>query len=331
MSGCLTHLSRGLRMFQTVITADLPSQETPGAAPADDDFAPAHDRVLLSAARLLTMMKSIFDAAEIVQVAYVTIDGDVLFEDPNELSTTDLDDVLGIARDEGYLNREFNAVRIGLARWEKGLQHIIEVHARMAVPVGEHELVIRVASRPDDFNARRLDDAERYASRLLEYAADLDAIARYRLNVQEVIERIHESLQRHLFRRELSIGRVMLRILRPTGADLQSMNHLVFGETIVPPRARSLPMLPDGAWDDPSLRVYDDPYLVFRNWVFLHALMVERFLRVEWVEVAEPTGKHLFLGHKAKWFENWPWAQKFDVDLIDEGGVVVTFIDGGPA
>jgi hypothetical protein len=313
-------------MFHTEISADLPSQETPGAAPSDDSYATSHDRVLFSAARLILTLRQALDGAGVRDVTHVVIDGDCFYQDDSESDAKDLDRLLEVTREEGYLNRDFHEMIVGLCHWEDGVQHVLSVRVRMAVPVGEHELVIRIASRPDDFNARRLDDAERYAGRLLEFAADLDGLTRYRLKVEGLARRIVTSLGRQLFRREIHQGRTVFRVLRPRRDDLLSMNYLSFGGGIKPPTYRLRPLAPEGSWDDPSIAVYDDPFLVFRHWVFLHALMVEGFLRVEWVEVMQPDLSPLFPGHKARWFERWPWARKFDVDLVDGGGVVVQFL-----
>lgn len=312
-------------MYHTEITADLPSQETPGAAPSDSEFAESHDRVLLSAARLILTLRQSLEGAGIKDVTHIVIDDRCLYSDDDEADAQDLDRLIEVAREEGYLNKPFQELVVGLMHWEDGIQHVLQVRARMAVPVGEHELVIRVSSRPDDFNARRLDDAERYASRLLEFAASLDVMAQYRVKVEAVCRRIVSALGRQLFRREIVQGRTCLRLLRPEKEGLQSLNQLVFGGTIKPPSYRLIPMA-DVPWDDPFIRVFDDKFLIFRHWVFLHALMVEGFLRVEWVEVRKPDLTPLFPGHKARWFENWPWARKFDVDLIDGGGVVVKFL-----
>jgi hypothetical protein len=91
----------------------------------------------------------------------------------------------------------------------------------------------------------------------------------------------------------------------------------------------SPPRLTGGAeaWPDPAIYVYDDPFLVFRHWALLTALMVGGSLRVEWVTVTDTTGKALFQGHKAKWFESWPWGRKFEVEFIEESGVKVHFFE----
>jgi hypothetical protein len=313
-------------MFKTYLSADLPSEETEGTLAADR-FGTSHDRVTFSAPRLLSTLQQVFEQARVTDLTYVVIDDKVIYRDDTDAHRGDIDQILSTAKDEGFFERPFQDLRMGLAHWEEGLQHIIEAHARMEVPVGEHELQITFASRPDDFNARRLDDADRYAQRLLDFATDAALMARYRDATQGVVDRVVSALRVKLFRREVVARRTQLEIVRPTRSDLESMERLVFGERIQPPKYRLSPPKSSihAAWDDIFVHVYDDPFLVFRHWVFLNALLGANALRFEWVWVIEPDGKTLFQGHKAKWFENWPWGKKFEVEFLDNAGVKVHF------
>lgn len=315
-------------MYRTFLSADLPSEETAGGVP-EDRHGRSHDRVTFSAARLLATLQGVFEQAGITDVTYVVIDDQVLYADNAERSGSDLDQLINAAKGEGFLERPFHELRMGLAHWADGVQHVIQAHARMEVPVGEHELEVVVASRPDDFNARRLDDADRYAQRLVEYAADAELMARYRDRAQAVADRIVAALRVKLFRREVIARRTQLEIVRPTRAELESMERIQFGDRIQPPRYRLSPPLAaqQAAWDDLFVHVYDDPFLIFRHWVFLNALMSAGALRFEWVWVVEPHGKTLFQGHKAKWFENWPWGKKFEVEFLEGAGVRVHYHD----
>jgi hypothetical protein len=187
-------------------------------------------------------------------------------------------------------------------------------------------MVITIVSRPDDLNARRLDDAERYAARLRDVYGDVDRVSALRTATERVTGRIDAALRRTLFRRTVLTGRTMLRIVRPRMADLKAMESCTFGPTITPPSYRVLPSEAptEPPWADHGLRVFEDPFFVFRHWVMLDALMNLSMLRLEWVQVVEPDGRTLFEGHKARWFESWPWAQRFSVQFVPEAGVRVT-------
>jgi hypothetical protein len=314
-------------MFQTYISADLPSEETPGAAEADA-HGQTHDRVTFSATRLLTTLQRLFEQAGITDVTYAVIDDQVVYRDNAESDYEDLDQLLTAATDEGFSQRPFNLLAMGLSCWQQGVQHIVEARVAMQVPVGQHELEIRVSSRPDDCNARRLDDAERYARRISEFAADLERISRWRDKAQSVADSIVDALRVTLFRRSIHAPRTRMEIMRPTNEHLNSMEHVVFGDRIKPPQYSLQPPMgrrEDQAWPDPAIHVYDDPFLTFRHWAFLTAMMSGGALRVEWVAVVDERGKTLFAGHKARWFENWPWAKKFDVEFLPEAGVRVNF------
>ena len=75
-------------MFHTEITADLPSEETPGAAPTDSQFAESHDRVLFSAARLILTLRQALEGAGIKDVTHVVIDDTCLYADSDESELT---------------------------------------------------------------------------------------------------------------------------------------------------------------------------------------------------------------------------------------------------
>jgi hypothetical protein len=284
---------------------------------------------------LLNTLQNVFKHAGIIDITYAVIDDTAVYLDDAESDYADLDQLLTAAKEEGFYQKPFREVIMGLSVWESGVQHLIEASACMEVPAGEHELQIQISSRPDDCNARRLDDAERYARRLAEYAADVDKITAWRDNAQRVADRVVEGLRVTLFRRDISAQRTRMEIVRPSREHLQSMENVEFGEWIMPPKYSLDPPLNRPSdrgvawrpWPDPAIHVYPDDFLVFRHWAFLVALMVGGSLRFEWVAVTEPDGKTLFTGHKAKWFENWPWAKKFDVDFIEEAGVKVRFHD----
>lgn len=313
-------------MFVTVLTADLPSEEFEGAAPDDDGLSQRHERVSYSSSRLLRTLQRVFDQAEIRDVVSVVIDGRNVYVDEHEARNDDLEIVVVEAQREGFLDQTFQELEITLAHWEDGLQHVARARVRTAVPVGEHELSIELSSRPDDFNARRLDDAERYRERLRDLVADPMRLDELRARVERVATRIDAALRRTLFRRTVTLGHPVMRIVRPSIEALMGMESAVFGPTIVPPRYRVVgPTDPTAAeWPDPAWRVYDDPFLCFRHWALLDALMTHRLLRLEWVHVVEPGGRLLFEGHKARWFEGWPWGRKFAVRCVPEGGVRVS-------
>lgn len=315
-------------MFHTVLTADLPSEETAGSAPNDDGLSQVHERVTYSPARLLRTLQQVFEQAEVRDLAYLVIDGRTLYVDAEESDGHDLDRLLTAARDEGYLNTEFDSVRLGLSHWQDGIRHLIDVRVLTAVPVGEHELTIFVSSHVDDLNARRLDDARKYHGRLQEYLLDTPQIVAWRDQVEQFVTRIDTALRRMLFRRTVNLGRTNFVILRPRVEDMVSLAEVAFGASIRPPRYRISPdvNLPPAPGSDPFCLVWEDPFALFRHWAVLDTVMTKGALRLEWVRVTEPDGRLLFEGHKARWFESWPWAKKFSVTFVDEAGIHVELV-----
>lgn len=312
-------------MFLTELSADLPSEEAQGAAPSDDGLSLTHDRLTYSPARLLRTLQQVFSQSGVSDLAYVVIDGSPVYVDKDESDVHDLDRLLLAAREEGFLTTDFHDLFVALTHWEEGVQHVVETHVRTAVPVGEHELTITISSRPDDMNARRLDDAARYSQRLQEIVCDVDRIGGFRAAVERFTSRIDSALRRTLFGRTVESGRTVLRVVRPRMEDIASLETVEFGPRIEPPSYRILPPGKIGplAWADPMIRVYDDPFLVFRHLTVLDAIMERQALRVEWVLVTEPDGRPLFEGHKARWFEGWPWRQRFILTYVEESGVRV--------
>ena len=309
-------------MFQTVVTADLPSQERPGRAPQDESFVMMHDRLSVPPGRLLQMLTQVFEAAGITDATMVLVDEAALYLDNEESDDGDLDQLMTRVQEEGFLDKGFHELLLGLSLWEDGLQHIILARVLTAVPVGEHELTVRICSRPDDWNARRLDDPVRYAKRMHEYTADGETIRHWKERVDAVATRIADSLGRSLFRQDVVRRGARLTIVRPPRANLLETANLTWGDPVVPPHYRLLPLEHrTSGWDDVGNDVYEDPDLTLRNYLFLDALLREEHLRFEWVDVADPNGKVLFSGHKARWFANWPWGKNHRLSMTPEGVV----------
>jgi hypothetical protein len=319
-------------MFFTVLTADLPSEEAEGSAPLDDGLSRTHERLTYSPARLLRTLQQVFEQADVRDLAYVVIDGRAIYVDQDESNGHDLDKLLSSVREEGYINADFGSLQLGLVHWDAGIRHVVSVQVRTAVPIGEHELSIEISSNVDDLNVRRLDDGVRYRERIGGFAVDSARFIAWREAIEKFVARIDGALRRTLFRRNVVAGRTNLRVFRPRLEDLLSMQTLPFGPTVRPPAYRVRPPVDDArqVWPDPYLYVWEDPFIVARHWALLDAVMTQGALRYEWVQVAEPDGRLLFEGHKARWFENWPWAQKFVVTPVSDGAfqVVVRGVDG---
>lgn len=311
-------------MFWTCFSGDLPSEETPGAAPGDG-LGQTHDRVVFTPARLLRTLQQVFEQADIRDVVYITVDGRTIYLDGDDSRTQDLDELMNIARDGGVLTEPFHNLRMVLSLWEDGIQHVVEAAVDMEVPVGQDELVLQMCSRPDDFNARRLDDAQRFLARVADATKNLEHVATYRARVEAVAFRLEAAMRRTLFRRTITVRRPTLRIVRPDDDALHGLTRLPFGPDIVPPtyQPRPLGAKETPAWGEISTSVYDDPYVALRHWALLDAVMRLGHLRIEWVLVVDADGRPLFEGHKARWFEQWPWGQKHRVTPREDGGLDV--------
>lgn len=315
-------------MFRTLLTADLPSVERPGAAPGDDDFARSHDRVSFGSAHLLELLRRTFGSADVLDIAFVRIDDDLVYADTQRTSQDEVDDLLERAAEAGFLARPFFRIIMSLDHTEDGIRHAIEVNLSTAVPAGEPELQVVISSRPLSCLPEPNEEADVYAARVRASAAQEATWAADRAHVGSLRDRLHAALKDALQGSTVTAGEVELRVVRPDMDDLRALNRLALGPGY-PGVVYSL--APDGrapGWPDPALSQYDDPTIVLRHLMMLEAIMQDGHLRLPWVHVADPGGKLLFDGTKARWFEQWPWRKKFDV-VAAHGRVAVIEADSG--
>ncbi len=302
-------------MFETVITADLPSTERPGAARGDQSYAKSHDRVSLGSAHLLDALRRVFWQAGVRDLAWVKVDDEVVYQDVTGGTVDEVDDLLKQAATVGYLGRPFFQLELAACHHEDEVRHVVLTRVSTAVPAGEPELVIQIASLPDGVVVRQGESPAAYVSRMQACAADEAQVGRWVSRIAHLRDRLETALKEALT--DSSIGSVAPRLvlIRPGRPELASVEGLRFGEHVVPPH---YDLAIDGRWPHwPSVfpRVWADGYSVFRNLLWLDAVMEMGFLHTELVAVCEPDGRMLFDGRRAHLFASWPWRKRFELRL----------------
>ncbi|MCB9683056.1 MAG: hypothetical protein H6733_16450 [Alphaproteobacteria bacterium] len=302
-------------MFHTVLTADLPSVEQPGAARGDDDFAPTHDSLSFGSAQLLDLLRRTFAAVGVTDVAWVRVDAEVVYEDENADSDDEIGDLLMRAARGGFLGRPFQELELGLVHVESGVRHVLQVTVRAEVPAGEPELLLRVASTIDELLPQAGETPEGYAARLTTAAARETPFLAGVARVQALRDQLKQALQMAFHQSTVFAGEVVLTVVRPDREALDALADLPWGDVIGAPLYDLAPTGRWPHWDELSLKVYDDPTLVARHLLLLEAIMAHGHLHQPWVQVCDGEGKVLFDGSRAAAFANWPWRRRFVLDV----------------
>ncbi|MCB9663946.1 MAG: hypothetical protein H6732_07520 [Alphaproteobacteria bacterium] len=305
-------------MFHTVLTADLPSVERPGAAPGDDEFARTHDRVSYGSAHLLELLRAAFDAAGVRDIAFLRIDDDVVYEDPDATADDEVGQLMERAAQSGFLGRPFFRITMALSHHEEGVFHAVEVELRTAVPAGEPEMTVTVSSRPDWAFPEPNETTAAFAQRIRSQAGRSGPVAAL-ARVQALRDRLLTSMRDAFAASTVAAGETTLRMVRPDLEHLEPIGRLGLGRGQPGMRFSLAPDGRPGLWEDVFLRQYEDPTLVLRNVMLLEAMMSDGHLRQPWVQVVDVTGRVLFDGTKARWFEDWPWRRRFELDAMPSG------------
>lgn len=311
-------------MFHTLITADLPSREVPGAAPGDDAFAPTHDEVTYGSAHLLELIRRAASNAGVLDLAWIDVDGRVVYADHAGDEVDEVDKLLERAASAGFLGRAFHRMVLVLVHNADDIRHVCEVVVHTQVPAGEPELSVHVASRPMAWSPPPGTLAAPYVNSLHAAASQDVTVRTFREAVQTFCARFVASLRSALHESEVACGETRMVIVRPGEDALRSLSALRFGRETLQVRYDIAPEGRWPRWPDPFLRLFDDPYLVLRHLTFLDALMEEGHLRHGWVDVTSGDGRVLFTGQGAAAFEASPWRKRFSL-AYDAQGVHVTF------
>jgi hypothetical protein len=312
-------------MFWTEIRADLPTMDAEGA----DDGRGAQ-RVSYTTSRLLRVLRQVFEQAEVTDLAWLRVDGQVLRRD-EEKGGGDLDALAHAHLDHEILRGPFETLEVMFSHDEEEMRHAVYVQVARSSVDAEPELTIVLSSRPDDVNARRLDDAARYAERLQRFAQRPSSLDVFRGRIERLAARLDGALETVLFRRRVDTTRVMLRLVRPTAAQIATLAEAPFGDRLTPP-TYAVDVPPFGEpwpWPEPLATVEADPWRVARHVLLLDALVTTPELQLSWVEVVGADGRELFRGPDAARFAQAPWRRRFHLDATRGGGLTVRWLEPG--
>jgi hypothetical protein len=310
-------------MFWTEIRADLPTLDTEGA-----DDGRGEQRVSYTTSRLLRVIRQVFDAAGIRDLAWLRVDGTALRKDEAR-GGDDLDALVYAHQDYAQLRGPFETLEVMFVHAEDEIHHAVYLTVARSTVDAEPELRVVLSSRPDDVGARRLDDGFRYAERLRRFAEEPSMLDAFRARIERLAARLDSALETALFRRRVDTGRVMLRLVRPTLAQVTTVSDAPFGDRLTPP-TYAIDVPPAGGpwpWPEPLATVETDPWRIARHLLLLDALHATPALQMSWVEVVASDGRELYAGTDAARFANAPWRKRFQLDAERAGGLRVTVLD----
>ena len=307
-------------MFHSVVTADLPSVEQPGAAPGDDAFAPVHDRLNLGPAAVVRALQTTFLNASFTDVALMRVDGVTVYEDKEAKDDDEMAAFLHHASQKGFLATTFDSLELYLCGEEGRFRHVAHVVVRSAVPAGEPELNVRITSVPRDLELEQGEAADAYVERLRRFVSRTQAIEAARQGAAELSERIADGLRTAFDGADVALEPPLFVVVRPASDELLQVNHLRFGRSA---QAVSYAIASEGRfpfWHEPIVRVFHDPYLVARQVFLLDFIVGEGLLGLPWVRIVSPDGAELLNGSRAEWFQDWPWRKRFRL-IVSEGSI----------
>lgn len=296
-------------MLHTTLQVELPSEPYPatgrlrgwlrwvlvGPSPTD-----GHTHLVLNALATLERVLLAFAEAGFDDVIAVLVDRRPVYIDTQER----LDDLpLALQRtvECGALAKGVQGVQLVLSRRvdeSPQLHHLAEVTLCDDVLEGEPQLRIRWSTRVVGLRVARDEDGPTYAQRIAASLAD-GALTQARGSTTAAVSALRDALTTHLSPVRIEAPELRTAVVVPGPKQVGRFRHLGFGTRLRPRVYRPQPKDKRvGAYDDPHVYYYFDPYHDLLSW-----LMVDEALAGRWrdpaVEFVSPDGTALFAGGEA--------------------------------
>lgn len=197
-------------------------------------------------------------------------------------------------------DRPFERLVVTAEVEHEGLQVLAHFEIRTPFRTGTDALQVHLSAKIDQLAPRPGEGARAYDRRIRAFASAYPQIEGYRLSLQGLGERVGEILAQAFDDAPIRYDGTWIRVVQVQPAQIGAFRDLLFGDEVVRPRYRPMPQfMRRGAYSDPFVYFYYDPYYDFLNWVLLDAVLYEAAWRTRDVRIVEPAGTLLFRGHEA--------------------------------
>ncbi|MEM9455465.1 MAG: hypothetical protein AAGF11_14885 [Myxococcota bacterium] len=293
-------------MLHTSITIDLPSEPYPTSGRIASlmrwvllgpDPHAGRKRLTVSGLTVLDKLLTGLAASGFDDVISVLVDRRPVYIDTQQR----LDDIqLALDRTlaSGALRQGLRDVHMVLSRAHDGVHSLADVTLDDEVLVSEHPVALRWSTRIASLRVRPDEGPLEYRERVR------DTLSTSGLRPQiaattAASSQLADNLRAHLQPATVSRHSVVGRVVVPGPTQVGRFRHLGFRQRL---RARVYRAEPKdkriGAYDDPHVYYYYDPYHDLLSWLLVHEALAGRW-DAEGVEFVHPDGRLLFVGGQA--------------------------------
>jgi hypothetical protein len=266
-------------MIRARIAIDLPSAETDRPMGASDwlrsvfgspvDLGTGYEELTISALWLVQGLRRGFVAAGVTDALSLLVDGDVVYADDQQVPD-DLDQMLGVAKTSGVLERTFQEMRLVMRAQRGGLHLLFDLAVQRKVMLGEAELALDVSARPDALTVRAGETAAAYAARVRAFA-QRGELAGLRREFDSFVADLAAEFATLLAGAAVSAGPTRIDVLRPDISQVALFRVLPFGNSVRAPSWRPVPQGRRDPDEDPFHLYTYDPYWSLTSWLLCDA------------------------------------------------------------
>jgi hypothetical protein len=225
----------------------------------------------VSAFSLFEGLYEAFERVGVTDAVSFLVDRRAVYVDTEEV-TDDLQLVRQAADERGVLKRPFKEMHLVLAAHRSGAHLLFDSRVTSRVVEGEAHLIVEVSGRPEALRVQPGEGAADYAGRVRGLVSD--GLTEHRATLRAVADELAQAIRARVPGAKVKVVDARVQVVRPTRRQVGRFGHLPFGDDVVPPAYRPVPSRARaGAYADPYVYYWHDPYWDFTNWVLLDALM----------------------------------------------------------
>ncbi len=290
-------------MLHASITIDLPSEPYPPSGRiaslvrwvlSGPDPRAGHTHITVSALAVFEKLLAGVEASGFDDVISVLVGRKPVYIDTQH-RLDDIQEALEQTAKCGSLGEGFKDVHCVVSRPHDGMHSLVDVTLDEDVLADQHELSLRWSTRMTDLRVRGDENPAQYLERV-RAALGSDGLRGAVSTTTAATEQLATQLEAQFGAVTLHRSPVVARVVVPGPTQIGRFRHLGFGQRL---RARVYRPEPKdrrvGAYDDPHVYYYFDPYHDLLSWVLVQEALAGRW-DATGVEFLHPDGRVLFRG-----------------------------------
>jgi hypothetical protein len=238
----------------------------------------------------------------------------------------DLERLIAKVAETGALERGFDALEVVVSRRIDRLHCLIAIRVLDRVPAGEPEFKAQIVSRMNDLRVQPGESPRDYRDRIVAFMRDESNLERRLHAIADVSRQLARGIERSLGAKIVGESPAEARIVVPGPEQVASFDGLAFGGEIPPPQYSARPRARTaGAYDDPHVRHYFDPYHDLLCWIMTRAILDEGVWRRPDVKLVHPHGVVLATANDPKSLSNLVLDVPADAVVLGEQSIATSF------